>query len=139
MDRGFFPVGGFGRPFFRPFPHPFFPNRFLFPFFFFSPFFFPFFRDGESDDMLFGQHQVQSGDTLASIGHKYNIPHIILEEANSHLNPNQLRPGETVNIPRISNMMCQKSYSEMPATATPNMPQPRVNWQYQEHSPNPYL
>uniref|UniRef100_UPI0035E42D3F LysM peptidoglycan-binding domain-containing protein n=1 Tax=Paenibacillus phytorum TaxID=2654977 RepID=UPI0035E42D3F len=33
----------------------------------------------------FGQHQVQSGDTLASIGHKYNILHTILEEANSHL------------------------------------------------------
>jgi hypothetical protein len=136
MDRGFFPGGGFGggfggggfggggfggggfgRRFFRPFPHPFFPNRFLFPFFFFSPFFFPFFRDGKSDDMLFAQHQAQPGDTLASVAYRYNMPHSILEEANSHLaNPNQLNPGETVYVPRISNMMCQKTYSEMPAT-----------------------
>ncbi|MCQ6557307.1 LysM peptidoglycan-binding domain-containing protein [Paenibacillus mendelii] len=120
MDRGFFPGGGFGggfgRPFFRPFPHPFFPSRFLFPFFFFSPFFFPFFRDGNSNDMLFAQHQAQPGETLASVGHRYNMPHSILEEANPHLaNPNQLTAGETVYVPRISNMMCQKTYSEMPA------------------------
>lgn len=116
MERAFFPGAGFGRPFFRPFPHPFFPNRFLFPFFFFSPFFFPFFRDGQSDDMLFAQHRVQSGDTLASVAHKYNIPHAMLEEANPHLaNPSQPRPGEMVYIPRISNMMCQKTYTEMPA------------------------
>lgn len=123
MDRGFFPGGGFGfgggfgRPFFRPFPHPFFPRRFLFPFFFFSPFFFPFFRDGQSDDMVFAQYQVQPGDTLASVGHKYNMPQSILEEANTHLaNPSQLKAGEMVYIPRISNMICQKTYSEMPAS-----------------------
>ncbi|MFC5652627.1 LysM peptidoglycan-binding domain-containing protein [Paenibacillus solisilvae] len=129
MDRGFFPGGGggfgggFGRPFFRPFRHPFFPNRSLFPFFFFSPFFFPFFRDGQSNDMLFAQHQVQAGDTLASIGHRYNMPHSILEEANSHLaNQNQLTAGEMVYIPRISNMVCQKTYSEMPAPAQQGQP-----------------
>jgi hypothetical protein len=121
MDRGFFPGGGFGggfgRPFFRPFAHPFFPNRFLFPFFFFSPFFFPFFRDGKTDDMLYAQHQAQPGDTLAAVGHKYNIPHSILEEANPHIaNPNQLNPGDIVNVPRISNMSCQKHYAEMPAS-----------------------
>ncbi|RXZ81733.1 LysM domain-containing protein [Paenibacillaceae bacterium] len=115
MNRGFVPGGFGGRPFFRPFPHPFFPNRFLFPFFFFSPFFFPFFRDGKSDDMLFAQHQIQPGDTLASIGHRYNMPHSILEEANPHLGDvNQLKPGEMVYVPRISNMVCQKTYSEMP-------------------------
>ncbi|MFC4306590.1 LysM peptidoglycan-binding domain-containing protein [Cohnella boryungensis] len=117
MDRGFFPggiTGGFGRQFFRPFPHPFFPNRFLFPSFFFSPFF-PFFRNGNGDDMVFAQHQVQPGDTLMSICHVYNIPYAIVEEANSHLsNSQQLKPGESVYIPRISNMMCQKTYSEMP-------------------------
>jgi len=112
MDRAFFP-GGFGRPFFRPFPHPFFPGRFLFPFFFFSPFF-PFFRDEKSNDMLFAQHQARPGDTLASIGHHYNMPYSMLEEANTHLaNPNQLRPGEIVNVPRISHMVCHKSYMEM--------------------------
>ncbi|MBW7474001.1 LysM peptidoglycan-binding domain-containing protein [Paenibacillus oenotherae] len=121
MDRGFVPGGGFGggfgRPFFRPFAHPFFPRRFLFPFFFFSPFFFPFFRDGKSDDMLFAQHQVQKGDTLAAVGHKYNMPVAILEEANPQLaNPQQLSAGEVIYIPRISNMMCQKTYSEMPAS-----------------------
>ncbi|WP_219836996.1 LysM domain-containing protein [Paenibacillus sp. R14(2021)] len=64
--------------------------------------------------MLFAQHQVQPGDTLAAIGHKYNIPHQILEEANSHLsNPSQLKAGEMVYVPRISNMVCQKTYSEM--------------------------
>ncbi|SDX50370.1 LysM domain-containing protein [Paenibacillus sp. CF384] len=119
MNRGFFPGGGFGggfgrRPFFRPFPHPFFPGRFLFPFFSFSPFFFPFFRDGQSDDMVFAQYQVQAGDTFASIGHKYNIPMAILEEANpQHKNPNQLNVGEMIVIPRISNMVCHKTYSEM--------------------------
>lgn len=120
MDRGFFPGGGlgwgFGRPFFRPFPHPFFPNRFLFPYFYFSPFFFPYFRDGKSDEMIFAQHSCQHGDTLASVGHKYNIPHSILEEANPHLsNPDRLAQGETVYIPRLSNMMCQKTYAEMSA------------------------
>jgi hypothetical protein len=134
MDRGFFPGGGFGggfggfgggfgRRFFRPFPHPFFPNRFLFPFFFFSPFFFPFFRDGKSDDTLFAQHQARSGDTLGTVSHKYNIPHSILEEANPHLaNPDQLNPGETVYVPRISNMICQKTYSEMTAPVQQGQP-----------------
>ncbi|NBD23263.1 LysM peptidoglycan-binding domain-containing protein [Paenibacillus glycinis] len=116
MNRGFFPGGGFGRrPFFRPFAHPFFPGRFLFPTFFFNPFFFPFFRDGQPGDDLFAQHQVKPGDTMTSIGHAYNMPHAILEEANSHLNPNQLKAGDTVNIPRISNMHCHKTYSEGPA------------------------
>ncbi|XID94473.1 LysM peptidoglycan-binding domain-containing protein [Paenibacillaceae bacterium WGS1546] len=127
MQRGFFPGAGFGRPFFRPFPHPFFPNRFLFPFFFFSPFFFPFFRDGESNDQLYAQHQARAGDTLAMVGHHYNIPHAILEEANPHLsNPHQLTAGEVVYIPRISNMMCQKTYSEMHAAAQPE--QQAMNW-----------
>lgn len=121
MDRGFFPGGGFGRPFFRPFVHPFFPNRFLFPFFFFSPFFFPFFRDGKSDDMVFATHQVQTGDTMASICHKYNMPLSIMEEANPHVNPSSMKKGETIYIPRISNMVCQKSYSEMPAHAVQGM------------------
>ncbi|WP_227871940.1 LysM peptidoglycan-binding domain-containing protein [Paenibacillus albus] len=93
MDRGFFPGGGFGRPFFRPFGHPFFPNRFLFPFFFFSPFF-PFWRDGKPEDMVFAAHQVQSGDTFASICHKYNMPHTILEEANPQVNQSQLKKGK---------------------------------------------
>lgn len=125
MDRGFFPGGGFGgfgggfgRPFFRPFASPFFPNRFLFPSFFFSPFFFPFFRDGGGNDQLFAQHQAKPGDTLASVSHAYNMPQTILEEANPHLaNPNQLQAGETVYIPRISHMLCQKTYAEMPANA----------------------
>lgn len=118
-NRGFFPGGGFGGgfgrpPFFRPFPHPFFPNRFLFPFFTFSPFFFPFFRDGNSDDRVFAQHQVRSGDTLSAICHHYNIPFSIMAEANSHLaNPNQPKPGEIVYVPRISNMDCQITYGEM--------------------------
>nr|WP_325050062.1 LysM peptidoglycan-binding domain-containing protein [Cohnella faecalis] len=110
--------GRFRSPILSTVPHPFFPNRFLFPSFFFSPFFFPFFRDGQSDDTLFAQHQATHGETLASVGHRYNIPHPILEEANPHLaNPNQLAAGETVNIPRISNMMCQKTYAEMTAPA----------------------
>ncbi len=131
MDRGFFPGGGFGpgfgggfgRPFFRPFPHPFFPNRFLFPFFFFSPFGFPFFRAEQGGDVLFAQHQVQPGDTLASICHAYNMPQTIVEEANPQLtNPQQLRPGENVNIPRISNMMVHKSYADMPAGVQQGQP-----------------
>jgi len=115
MDRFFPPAGfGFGRPFFRPFPHPFFPNRFLFPFFFFSPYFFPFFRDGDPQHLIYAQHQVQPGDTLEGIAHRYNIPHAMLEEANSHLaHPGALSPGETVVIPRISNMYCHKTYAEM--------------------------
>ncbi|QHT61472.1 LysM peptidoglycan-binding domain-containing protein [Paenibacillus lycopersici] len=112
MNRAFFP-GGFGRPFFRPFPHPFFPGRFLYPSFFFSPFFFPFFREDQAGDMVFAQHQVKPGDTMMSICHMYNIPHPILEEANPQIqNPNQLKAGETVVIPRISNMHCQKTYGE---------------------------
>lgn len=131
MDRGFFPGGGFGhgfgggfgRPFFRPFPHPFFPNRLLFPFFFFSPFYYPFFRAEQGGDVLFAQHQAQPGETLASICHAYNIPQAIVEEANPHLtNPQQLMPGETVHIPRISNMMCQRTYGEMPAGAQQGQP-----------------
>ena len=123
MDRAFFPGGGFGRPFFRPFPHPFFPGRFLYPYFFFSPFFFPFFRDGQSGDSLFATHQAQPGQTLAAVSHQYNIPQSMLEEANSHLsNPSQLNAGDVVYIPRISNMVCQKSYAEMHAAAQPNQP-----------------
>ncbi|MBB6635766.1 LysM peptidoglycan-binding domain-containing protein [Cohnella thailandensis] len=118
MQRGFFPGagfgGGFGRPFFRPFPHPFFPNRFLFPFFFFSPFFFPFVREEQAEEAVFAKHQVKPGDTFASVCHRYNIPHSILEEANPHLNPSQLNAGEVVSIPRISNMICQKHYLEVP-------------------------
>jgi len=129
MERAFFPgggFGGFGRPFFRPFPHPFFPNRVLFPFFFFSPFFFPFFRDGQTDDMIFAQHQAMHGETLASIGHKYNMPHAILEEANPQLsNPNALKAGEMVYIPRISNMMCQKTYTE---AASPEQHAPSMTY-----------
>lgn len=116
MNRGFFPGGGFGRPFFRPFPSPFFPGRSLFPFFFFSPFFFPFFRDGKTDDMLYAQHQCQHGDTIQAICHKYNMPLPIMEEMNSHIaDLNRLNAGDVVYIPRISNMVCQKTYSEMPA------------------------
>lgn len=121
MNRGFFPGGGFGggfgrRPFFRPFPHPFFPGRFLFPTFFFSPFFFPFFREDQAGDMVFAQHQVKPGDTMKSICHAYNIPQLMLEEANPQIkNPNQLQAGETVTIPRISHMYCQKTYTEAPA------------------------
>nr|WP_240489241.1 hypothetical protein [Cohnella thermotolerans] len=38
----------------------------------------------------------------------------MLEEANTHLtNPYALSQGETVVIPRISNMYCQKTYTEM--------------------------
>ena len=131
MDRGFFPGGGFGpgfgggfgNPFFRPFPHPFFPNRFLFPFFTFSPFFFPFFRAEQGGEALFAQHQVQPGDTIISICHIYNIPITIMQEANPHLtSPQQLKPGETVNIPRISHMMCHKSYADMPAGAQQGQP-----------------
>ncbi|RUS42427.1 LysM domain-containing protein [Cohnella sp. AR92] len=124
MNRGFFP-GGFGRPFFRPFPHPFFPNRFLFPFFFFSPFFFPFVREEQAEDEIFAKHQCQSGESLAMLCHKYNIPHSILEEANPHLkNPGQLSPGETVYIPRISHMICQKHYMEVPGSMQPQPTQP---------------
>lgn len=122
MDNRFTPFGGpgFGRPFFRPFPHPFFPRRFLFPFFFFSPFFFPFFRDGaEQSDICFAQHQVQAGDTMARIAHMYNMPLLILEEANHQIaNPNELRIGEIVYIPRISNMHCQKTYEERDTSNT---------------------
>jgi hypothetical protein len=122
MDNRFTPFGGPGfggpgfghHPFFRPFPHPFFPRRFLFPFFSFYPFFFPFFRDGvDQNDMLFAQYQVQAGDTMYKIAHMYNLPLPILEEANPQIaNPNEIRVGEMVFIPRISNAHCQKTYME---------------------------
>ena len=123
MDRQFVPFGGgfsgfggfggFGRPFFRPFRHPFFPRRFLFPFFFISPFFFPFRGEDDRDDGCFAQHQVQDGDTLERIAHRYNIPCPILEEANPHIAGAQaLKAGDTVYIPRISNLQCQRTYLE---------------------------
>lgn len=113
MSREFFGGPGF-RPPFRPFPHPFFPRRFLFPFFFFSPFFFPFFRDdGTQTDPYFAQHQAQAGDTLDKVAYMYNIPCPVLEEANPHItNPNELQAGTPVYIPRISHMYCQKTYVE---------------------------
>lgn len=119
MNRAFH--GGFGRPFFRPFAHPFFPNRFLYPTFFFSPFYFPFFREEQTGDMVFAQHQVKPGETMASICHMYNMPPTMVEEANPHLgaNPTQLKAGETVTIPRISNMYCQKTYAESATNAMP--------------------
>ncbi|RED64765.1 LysM peptidoglycan-binding domain-containing protein [Cohnella lupini] len=152
MDRGFFPGGGFGggfggggfggggfggggfggggfgRPFFRPFPSPYFANRFLYPSFFFSPFFFPFIRDEAANDTLFAQHQARPGDTMATVGYQYNMPHTILEEANPQLAAkSQLSPGDVVYVPRISNMMCQKHYMEMPAQTAPQQQQPMVN------------
>lgn len=134
MDRQFSPFGGFGfgrRPFFRPFPHPFFPGRFLFPFFSFSPFFFPFFRDGDDqNEMCFAQHQVQPGDTMWNLAHMYNMPLIILEEANPQIaNPNELRVGEIVYIPRISHMHCQKTYMERDGSQAQTNP-PNVHSQY---------
>ncbi|MBD2870084.1 LysM peptidoglycan-binding domain-containing protein [Paenibacillus arenilitoris] len=134
MNRAFFPHGGFGRPF-RPFPHPFFPGRFLFPFFFFSPFFFPFFREengGDPND-YFAQHQAQQGDTFDKIAHMYNIPKPILEEGNPHIGKQgMIQPGSTVYIPRISHMYCHKTYIEREVEGTAqkqhgqNMPYPGV-------------
>lgn len=121
-DRSFhhgFP--GF-HPFFRPFAHPFFPRRFFFPFFSISPFFFPFVREeGTRNDLCFAQHQAQEGDTLGNLAYSYNIPHPILEEANPHIgNPQKLKHGEIVYVPRISEMYCQKTYieREIPNTGT---------------------
>ncbi|WP_029192886.1 LysM peptidoglycan-binding domain-containing protein [Paenibacillus harenae] len=136
MNRAFIPGGfGFRRPF-RPFPHPFFPRRFLFPFFFFSPFFFPFFReedggDRNDNDMYFAHHQTQPGDTLDKVAHMYNIPCPILEEANPHIgHPGEIQPGSTVHIPRISHMYCHKTYMEKEEAAnlypSQNMPYPGV-------------
>jgi len=125
--RAFTPFGGPGfRPPFRPFPHPFFPRRFLFPFFFFSPFFFPFFReDGEDarNDMYFAVHQTLAGDTLEKVSHMYNIPCVILEEATPHIgNPNEIQPSSSVYIPRISHMHCSKTYIEREVEAQSTMP-----------------
>ena len=123
MERQFFPYGGFGfHPFFRPFFNPFFPRRFLFPFFSISPFFFPFRGDENANEMCYAHHQAQEGESLESLSHVYNMPHPILEEANPHIgNPTQLRAGETVVIPRISNLQTQKTYmeSEMPNSVAP--------------------
>ncbi|MEK8129808.1 hypothetical protein WMW72_18040 [Paenibacillus filicis] len=85
MNRAF-TRGGFGfRPPFRPFPHPFFPGRFLFPYFF-SPFYYPFFRSEEDpSNLYFAQHQAQAGESLDSVGHRYNIPATTLEVANHHI------------------------------------------------------
>lgn len=115
MNRAFTPFGGPGvRPPFRPFPHPFFPGRFLFPFFFFFPFFFPFWREEDGPgSMYFAVHQTQPGDTLDKISHMYNMPYPMLEEANPHItNPKQMTMGETVYIPRISHLYCHKTYME---------------------------
>ena len=133
MERQFFPFGGFGfHPFFRPFFNPFFPRRTIFPFFAISPFFFPF-RGDDSNEMCFAQHQAQGGETLENLAHTYNIPHPILEEANPHIgNPNQLRAGETVIIPRISNLHCQKTYME---TEVPNSGEPTPLYQGQQTMP----
>ncbi len=77
--------------------------------------------------MVFAQHQVQPGDTLWNIAHMYNIPLPVLEEANPQLaNPNELRVGEMVMIPRISHMHCQKTYME------------RDGAQVQTYMPNPH-
>ncbi|MFF2479568.1 LysM peptidoglycan-binding domain-containing protein [Paenibacillus sp. NPDC058071] len=117
MNRGFNQFGGGFRPPFRPFPHPFFPRRFLFPFFFFSPFFFPFFREDGTrefrDDQYFAHHQAQPGESLHDISHKYNIPSPILEEANPGYSKHMpLQHGASVYIPRISHLYCHKTYIE---------------------------
>lgn len=127
MQRAFFGHGF--RPPFRPFRHPFFPGRFLFPFFFFNPFFFPFFRDGEGNDnnMIFAQHHAQAGDSLEKVCHMYNMPYSIMEEANPHIeNKKALKHGETVYVPRISHMQCHKTYMEreMPQNTNPGQQQP---------------
>lgn len=140
-NRGFVPFGGGGfgggfRPPFRPFPHPFFPGRFLFPFFFFSPFFFPFIRDDDRN-YYYAHHQCQAGDTMEQIAHAYNIPTTLLEEANLHIgNPKALKQGETVVIPRISNMYCHKTYMDLPATQSLGQGNAHPNVQPNMASPN---
>ncbi|MEX2462480.1 MAG: LysM domain-containing protein [Paenibacillaceae bacterium] len=139
MERQFPHFGGFGfHPFFRPFFNPFFPRRFLFPFFSVSPFFFPF-RDGDPNEMCFAQHQAQEGETVESLAHAYNIPHPILEEANPHIgNPHQLRAGETVFIPRISNLQCQKTYVETEMPNSGVVPTSMYQGQTMQSPLNPY-
>ncbi|WP_148505193.1 LysM peptidoglycan-binding domain-containing protein [Paenibacillus beijingensis] len=136
MHRAFTPFGGpgFRRPF-RPFPHPFFPGRFLFPFFFFFPFFFPFFRDEDGGNEIFTVHQAQAGDTLEKISHMYNMPYPIIEEANPHIgNPKQMTLGESVYIPRISHLYCHKTYMER--EDSPNVMYPTQTMPFQA-GPNP--
>ncbi|MGO4106158.1 LysM peptidoglycan-binding domain-containing protein [Paenibacillus sp. YAF4_2] len=149
-NRGFVPFGGGGfggggfgggfhggfRPPFRPFPHPFFPGRFLFPFFFFSPFFSPFIREDDRN-YYYAHHQVQAGDTMEQIAHAYNIPSTLLEEANLHLSsPKSLKHGETVVIPRISNMYCHKTYMDLPANQSTAQSNVHPNVQSNMVSPN---
>lgn len=79
--------------------------------------------------MYFAVHQTLAGDTLEKVSHMYNIPSVILEEANPHIsNPKEIQPGTSVYIPRISHMHCNKTYIERevePQSAVPsgqNMP-----------------
>ncbi|WP_235548922.1 hypothetical protein [Paenibacillus sp. Soil522] len=53
----------------------------------------------------------------------YNIPSVILEEANPHIaNPKEIQPGSSVYIPRISNMHCNKTYIEREVEAPSTTP-----------------
>jgi spore germination protein YaaH len=139
MDRQFF----FGSPFF-------FPRRRLFPFFFFFPFFFPFFRGEEDRDGMYYTHTCGEGDTMRKLAKKYNVPQPVLEAMNQHIqNPAALRPRETVYVPRMDKMYCQKMYMEegeiqmnqpmMPYTAMPSSMYPAQQMiPYPNQPVNPY-
>jgi LysM repeat protein len=44
-------------------------------------------------------HQVRTGETLASISRRYGVSVQAIVSANPGLNPNKIKPGQTLNIP----------------------------------------
>ena len=47
-------------------------------------------------------HVVKPGETITSIAAKYGVKQNVFLAANSRINPNKLRPGQTLNIPSSS-------------------------------------
>lgn len=132
------------RQFFTPFFNPFFFRPRFFPFFFISPFHRPFFhhRDEDERDGNFIHHECEHGDTLESLAERYNVPQPMLTELNTHLqNPSFLNPGDTMYIPRLNRMHCQRMYmadesqshmhpGQMLQQPYPGMQQPYPGMQY---------
>ena len=57
-------------------------------------------RQPVADDPLVELYTVQSGDNLVNIGRTFKVPHEAIMQINGITNPNRLRVGQKLNIPR---------------------------------------
>lgn len=67
-------------------------------------------------------HELKDGETFTSISRKYGIPVDALVAANPSLNPNRLRPGETIRLAKSSAAASPKPTSSKPDAVVEKAP-----------------